>query len=445
MKKNGFTLIELLAVILILGIIALIAIPTVNKLVLQSKKAAFETSVKNVADAIEDKCEEQSLTGSSLTKSYSFIDSTVTPKVDVKRQIPNNGKILVDNNCHTKISVSNKKYIATKEYDDEKIIITDGSVAPDISLPNDDNCFIFDSSSKTITGYNFNNSSCGTDIVIPSEINNVTVENIGRSAFTVATSGTKIIDLCTDVDCNNVYEEIYSDSKDYSSYANYSWYYTDLSLDSNLHCISNDYSTWTTKSSEYVHVNGDGYAACLFQGNDYKSIITSVVLPNTLKVIKSSAFAQNKLTSIRIPNSVTTIESTAFSYNTGLTSLILGNSLKVIQNSAFAKCSLSELVIPSSVTTIGNSAFFDNVLESVTLKEGLLSIGNAAFHGNLLKTITIPSTVNSIDILSLSNNQLETIYNKTGKSFDWNAIIDLSNPGACTYATGNCFGITIAN
>ena len=47
--------------------------------------------------------------------------------------------------------------------------------------------------------------------------------------------------------------------------------------------------------------------------------------------------------------------------------------------------------------------------------------------------------------MALSNNQLETIYNKTGKSFDWNAILDLSNPGDCTYATGNCFGITIAN
>ncbi|MEG2832159.1 MAG: prepilin-type N-terminal cleavage/methylation domain-containing protein, partial [Bacilli bacterium] len=31
MKKNAFTLIELLAVILILGIIALIAIPTITK------------------------------------------------------------------------------------------------------------------------------------------------------------------------------------------------------------------------------------------------------------------------------------------------------------------------------------------------------------------------------------------------------------------------------
>ncbi|MEG1048680.1 MAG: prepilin-type N-terminal cleavage/methylation domain-containing protein, partial [Bacilli bacterium] len=36
MKKNAFTLIELLAVILILGIIALIAIPTITKILDES-------------------------------------------------------------------------------------------------------------------------------------------------------------------------------------------------------------------------------------------------------------------------------------------------------------------------------------------------------------------------------------------------------------------------
>ena len=53
-KKKGFTLIELLAVILILGVIALIAIPAVNTVIEQSRKGAVETTSRNVIRAVNN-------------------------------------------------------------------------------------------------------------------------------------------------------------------------------------------------------------------------------------------------------------------------------------------------------------------------------------------------------------------------------------------------------
>ena len=54
LNRKGFTLVEVLAVVVILGIIMLIAIPNVNKLIIRNKKENCEAMKKNIINATKN-------------------------------------------------------------------------------------------------------------------------------------------------------------------------------------------------------------------------------------------------------------------------------------------------------------------------------------------------------------------------------------------------------
>lgn len=82
-NKKGFTLVELLAVIVILGVLLLIAVPAVQNIIKSSKIKAFESAAKLAIENTETVASTYDIDGAS-TNCIVFINKTTYPAVGGK-------------------------------------------------------------------------------------------------------------------------------------------------------------------------------------------------------------------------------------------------------------------------------------------------------------------------------------------------------------------------
>ena len=302
-KKNAFTLIELLAVIVILAVILVIAIPRILDVIDVSKKDSFKTSAQLIADSAEKKY---------VTNKLNNIDEEITCEnvSKLSEEDYESCKITFDNEGNAKVNI-----IGKGKFKDLAICNgTKTSVELSDTCSTDAKYFAYEDveGGISITEYSIEG---GLDVVIPSNINGKQVVSIGNDAFT--TRGVEPTGISTN------------------------------KIEYNIQPLYN---------------KKDNYEVVPLGAISYGLGITSVIIPNTVKIIGKDAFRENKLTSV---------------------------------------------TIPTSVTSIGNSAFYGNNLTSVTIPTSVTSIGEGAFLKN-----------------DSANLNLTKIINKTGRSFNWGDIVN---------------------
>lgn len=137
-----------------------------------------------------------------------------------------------------------------------------------------------------------------------------------------------------------------------------------------------------------------------------RAICVSKNLP-TAQVVKDDSYAAALVGSLTIPESVMNdgvsysvaeIDYRAFAQCQALTSVVIPNSLKVVGGSAFYMCkALTSVTLGSSVEKIDVDAFYNTLaLKSITLPNSLKTIGEGAFGYSGITSIEIPDAVTSL-------------------------------------------------
>ena len=300
------------------------------------------------------------------------------------------------------------------------------------------------SSSGEVTGL----SSYGktqSDIVIPREINGISVTSIGYGAFSgcknltsvtipdsvtsigeyafyncTSLAGITIPDSVTSIDekaflgCTGLTSiRVNSQNKTYHSSGNC------LIETATKTLIAGCKASVIPTDGSVTRIGDSAFSGC--------TSLTGITIPDSVTSIGYRAFEDcTSLTGITIPDSVTSIGDFAFSNCTGLTSVTIPDSVTKIGYGAFLGCkNLTSVTIPNSVTSIGGRAFQSCTgLTSITIPDSVTRIGHWAFSWCTgLTSVTIPDSVTSIDEGVFGGwTSSQTIYcQATSKPSGWNS------------------------
>jgi hypothetical protein len=125
-----------------------------------------------------------------------------------------------------------------------------------------------------------------------------------------------------------------------------------------------------------------------------ESCTGAVTIDATATSIAYAAFVGSLITSIILPNSVTKIPDYAFAETYNLTKVELGNAVSSIGTGAFRSTGILSILLPSSLRTLDNYVFLGSAITSLIIPVGTTTVGLSLFQSSLVfTTVTIPNTV----------------------------------------------------
>jgi surface antigen bspA-like len=148
--------------------------------------------------------------------------------------------------------------------------------------------------------------------------------------------------------------------------------------------VKDEYATWAYYSSE------KGLASIV----DEDKIIQEIIIPKKIEyngkeytvtqigkralAFGSHANSTSAITSLMMPNTIRIIDDESFKYQQ-ITSIVWSENLKKIGANAFSYNNMETIDLPRSLEEIGEYAFFGNVCKEIKIRKNVKNIGYDAF------------------------------------------------------------------